>query len=226
MGYTAGYTTTKSNDFNTTVIAIAGASASGKTLFADTIYKELVEENALNEHDIAFISEDSYYKDQSHLSIEQRIGINYDHPDAFEHQLMQQHINQLKAGESIELPIYSYTEHTRTDKTRTIAPSRIVLIEGIMLLTDPDLRKQFDIQVFMDTPLDICLIRRIGRDMQERGRSFESIITQYELTVRPMYFEFIERCRQLADIVVTKGGKNRAAIDVIKAKIKQLLAAQ
>lgn len=213
----------QTTEFNTTVIAIAGASASGKTLFADTIYKELVEENALSEREIAFISEDSYYKDLSHISMEERVKVNYDHPDAFEHQLMIEHINQLKSGNPIELPIYSYTEHTRTDKTRTIQPSRIVLIEGIMLLTDPDLRKQFDIQVFMDTPLDICLIRRIGRDMQERGRTFDSIINQYEATVRPMYFEFIERCRQLADIVVTKGGKNRAAIDIIKAKIKQLI---
>lgn len=207
----------------TTVIAIAGASASGKTLFADTIYKELIEENALNAQDIAFISEDSYYKDQSDLTFEQRIEVNYDHPDAFEHELMIEQIKQLKAGQSVELPIYSYTEHTRTDKTRTIQPSRIILIEGILLLTNPDLRKQFDIKVFMDTPLDICLIRRISRDMKERGRTFDSIINQYEKTVRPMYFEFIERCRQLADIVVTKGGKNRAAIDVIKAKIKQLL---
>lgn len=207
----------------TTVIAIAGASASGKTLFADTIYQELVEENALSERDIAFISEDAYYKDQSHLSMAERIKVNYDHPEAFEHQLMVKHINQLKSGHTIQLPIYSYQEHTRTDQYRVIQPSRIILIEGIMLLTDPDLRKLFDIKVFMDTPLDICLIRRIDRDMQERGRTFNSIITQYRETVRPMYFEFIERSRQLADIVVTKGGKNRAAIDVIKAKINQLL---
>ena len=207
----------------TTVIAIAGASASGKTLFADTIYKELIEEDALGEGDIAFISEDSYYRDQSGMSVEERIATNYDHPDAFEHQLMVDHINTLKSGKPVELPIYSYTEHTRTNQTRLIKPSRIILIEGIMLLTDPQLRSQFDIQVFMDTPLDICLIRRISRDMQERGRTFDSIITQYEKTVRPMYFEFIERSRQLADIVVTKGGKNRAAIDVIKAKIKSLL---
>ena len=207
----------------TTVIAIAGASASGKTLFADTIYKELIEEDALGEGDIAFISEDSYYRDQSGMSVEERIATNYDHPDAFEHQLMVDHINTLKSGKPVELPIYSYTEHTRTNQTRQIKPSRIILIEGIMLLTDPQLRSQFDIQVFMDTPLDICLIRRISRDMQERGRTFDSIITQYEKTVRPMYFEFIERSRQLAAIVVTKGGKNRAAIDVIKAKIKSLL---
>ena len=207
----------------TTVIAIAGASASGKTLFADTIYKELIEEDALGEGDIAFISEDSYYRDQSGMSVEERIATNYDHPDAFEHQLMVDHINTLKSGKPVELPIYSYTEHTRTNQTRLIKPSRIILIEGIMLLTDPQLRSQFHIQVFMDTPLDICLIRRISRDMQERGRTFDSIITQYEKTVRPMYFEFIERSRQLADIVVTKGGKNRAAIDVIKAKIKSLL---
>lgn len=208
---------------NTTVIAIAGASASGKTLFADTIYKELTQEHALGESDIAFISEDSYYRDQSEMSLAERIQTNYDHPDAFEHKLMVEHINTLKSGKAIDLPIYSYTEHSRTHQTRHVKPSKIILIEGIMLLTDPQLRNLFDIQVFMDTPLDICLIRRISRDMQERGRTFESIITQYEKTVRPMYFEFIERSRQLADIVVTKGGKNRTAIDLLKAKIKQLL---
>jgi uridine kinase len=222
-GFIMGHSKIQDGELKTTVIAIAGASASGKTLFADTIYHELIEEHALSELDIAFMSEDSYYKDQSNLTLEQRISVNYDHPDAFEHQLLIEHINALKNGQAVDLPIYSYTEHTRTTQTRRIQPSRIILIEGIMLLTDPELRKLYDIQVFMDTPLDICLIRRIARDMQERGRSFESIITQYEQTVRPMYFEFIERSRQLADIVITKGGRNRAAIDVIKAKIKQLL---
>lgn len=209
--------------YNTTVIAIAGASASGKTLFADTIYKELVKEHALGETDIAFISEDAYYRDQSHLSLDQRVKINYDHPDAFEHELLIEHLNSLKNGQPVELPVYSYTEHTRTKQTHTIAPSKIVLVEGILLLSDPKLRSMFDITVFMDTPLDICLLRRISRDMQDRGRSFDSIVSQYEQTVRPMYFEFIERCRQFADLVVTKGGKNRAAIEVIKAKIRHLL---
>ncbi|MFT5164150.1 MAG: uridine kinase [Alteromonadaceae bacterium] len=210
--------------FKTTVIAIAGASASGKTLFADTIYQELIKENSLGEGGIAFISEDSYYRDQSEMLLEERIKTNYDHPDAFEHQLMVEHIMALKNGHTIDVPIYSYTEHTRTNKARHIKPARIILVEGIMLLTDPKLRNLFDIRVFMDTPLDICLIRRISRDMQERGRTFDSIVNQYEKTVRPMYFEFIERCRQMADIVVTKGGKNRTAIEVIKAKINQLLA--
>lgn len=208
---------------NTTVIAIAGASASGKTLFANTIYKELVKEHALGQSDISFISEDAYYRDQSHLTLEERVKINYDHPDAFEHQLLMNHIEMLKTGQAIELPVYSYTEHTRTNETKPVQPSKIVLVEGILLLSDPQLRSMFDIAVFMDTPLDICLIRRISRDMQERGRSFESIISQYEKTVRPMYFEYIERCRQFADLVVTKGGKNRAAIEVIKAKIRHLL---
>lgn len=212
------------SQFNTTIIAIAGASASGKTLFADTIYQELVKENAPGEGGIAFISEDSYYRDQSHMALDERVKTNYDHPDAFEHQLMVDHLNALKNGQAIDLPVYSYTEHTRTDKVRHIKPARIILVEGIMLLTNPQLRALFDMQVFMDTPLDICLIRRISRDMQERGRTFESIVNQYEKTVRPMYFEFIERCRQMADIVVTKGGKNRTAIEVIKAKINQLLA--
>ena len=211
-------------EFKTTVIAIAGASASGKTLFADTIYQELIKESQTGQAGIAFISEDSYYRDQSHMPLEERLKTNYDHPDAFEHTLLVEHINQLKSGHSVDLPVYSYTQHTRTDKVRKLRPSRIILVEGIMLLTDPRLRSLFDITVFMDTPLDICLIRRISRDMQERGRTFDSIVKQYEKTVRPMYFEFIERSRQLADIVITKGGKNRTGIEVIKAKINELLA--
>ena len=214
----------KMGEFKTTVIAIAGASASGKTLFADTIYQELIKESQTGQAGIAFISEDSYYRDQSHMPLEERLKTNYDHPDAFEHTLLVEHINQLKSGHSVDLPVYSYTQHTRTDKVRKLRPSRIILVEGIMLLTDPRLRSLFDITVFMDTPLDICLIRRISRDMQERGRTFDSIVKQYEKTVRPMYFEFIERSRQLADIVITKGGKNRTGIEVIKAKINELLA--
>ncbi|MEH8021930.1 MULTISPECIES: uridine kinase [Rheinheimera] len=205
-----------------TIIAIAGASASGKSLFASTVYQELVAE--LGDERIAILSEDAYYRDQSHLSFEQRILTNYDHPAAFEHQLLTSHLHALRSGEAIKMPQYSYKTHTRTEETITVQPAKVVLVEGILLLTDARLRSQFDITVFMDTPLDICLLRRIKRDLEDRGRSLSSVTEQYETTVRPAFFEFIAPSKQYADLVVTRGGKNQIAVDIIKTKIRQLLA--
>ena len=211
---------TMSSKKATTFIAIVGASASGKSLFAETIYKELVAE--LGTDDISILKEDAYYRDQSDLDFEERVKTNYDHPKAFEHSLLIEHLEALSNGESIECPTYSYQTHTRTDETRTVHPAKIILIEGILLLTDPELCDLFDIKVYMDTPLDICLIRRIQRDMVERGRSLESITEQYTSTVRPMYYQFIEPSKIHADLVITRGGKNRIAIEVLKANIRQL----
>lgn len=205
-----------------TIIAIAGASASGKSLFASTVYQELVAE--LGGERIAILSEDAYYRDQSHLSFEQRTLTNYDHPAAFEHELLASHLNALRNGKAIQMPQYSYKTHTRTDETITVQPAKVILVEGILLLTDEQLRQQFDITVFMDTPLDVCLLRRIKRDLEERGRSLGSVTEQYENSVRPAFFEFIAPSKQHADLVVTRGGKNQIAIDIIKAKIRQLLA--
>lgn len=206
---------------NTTVIAITGASASGKTLLAETIFDELAQE--LGPDQISFLSEDAYYRKQDHLEMAVREKTNYDHPEAFEHELLKEHIRQLKSGQAIEMPKYCYKTHTRLSETTPVKPAQIILIEGIMLLTSPELYKEFDIKVFMDTPPDICLIRRLERDIQQRGRSFDSVITQYKTTVRPMYMAFIEPSKQVADLIVTNGGKNRIAIDVLKAQIKQLL---
>ncbi|MGI5308657.1 uridine kinase [Rheinheimera sp. WS51] len=205
-----------------TIIAIAGASASGKSLFASTVYQELVAE--LGDKRIAILSEDAYYRDQSHLSLEQRILTNYDHPSAFEHQLLASHLLALRNNEAIRMPQYSYTQHTRTEETILVQPAKVILVEGILLLTDEHLRSQFDISVFMDTPLDVCLLRRMKRDLEERGRSISSVAEQYENTVRPAFFEFIAPSKQYADLVVTRGGKNQIAIDIIKTKIRQLLA--
>lgn len=207
---------------NTTIIAIAGASASGKSLFASTVYRELVAE--LGTGGIAILAEDAYYRDQSHLSFEQRLLTNYDHPSAFEHELLFKHLQQLRAGHAIEMPQYNYKTHTRMKETINVVPGRVIMVEGILLLSDPELREQFDISVFMDTPLDICLLRRIRRDLEERGRSMASITEQYEETVRPAFFEFILPSKQFADLVVTRGGQNEIAIDLIKSKIRQLLA--
>ena len=204
----------------TTVIAIAGASASGKSLFAETIYRELLPE--LGQDGISIIKEDAYYRDQSSLSMDERAQNNYDHPRAFEHELLSSQLTSLIAQQSIDCPVYCYKTHTRTDETLTIKPTKIILVEGILLLSNPQLRDCFDIKVYMDTPLDICLIRRIKRDTQERERSLESITNQYLTTVRPMYYQFIEPSKAWADLVITRGGKNRMAIEVLKAKIRQL----
>ncbi len=204
----------------TTVIAIAGASASGKSLFAETIYNELLPE--LGKDGISIIKEDAYYRDQSHLTMDERIQTNYDHPKAFEHELLSEHLTALIAQKNVNCPVYCYKTHTRTQETVKVKSTKIILVEGILLLSNPQLRDCFDIKVYMDTPLDICLIRRIERDTIERERSLISITTQYLSTVRPMYYQFIEPSKAWADIVITRGGKNRMAIEVLKAKIRQL----
>ncbi|CAM4238094.1 uridine kinase [Pseudoalteromonas byunsanensis] len=204
-----------------TIIAIAGASASGKSLFTQTIYNELI--NELESGAIAIIEEDAYYKDQSHLPFEHRTQTNYDHPDAFEHDLLRSHLEQLRLGNQVEVPTYDYAQHTRSSETRTVTPAKILIIEGILLLSDPALSEEFDIKVFIDTPLDICLLRRMQRDIEQRGRSLPSVVEQYQATVRPMFYQFIEPSKHNADLVVTRGGMNRVAIDIIKSKIKYLL---
>lgn len=203
------------------VIAIAGASASGKSLIASTIYKEL--KNELGTDNIGIISEDAYYRDQSHLTMEERIKTNYDHPNSIDHHLLVEHLRQLKQGNAIEIPEYDYTEHNRKTTTKHFEPKKIIILEGILLLTDENIRNEINVSIFVDAPLDICFIRRLQRDMVERGRSMESVISQYRKTVRPMFLQFIEPSKQYADIIVPKGGKNRIAIDILKAQIKQLL---
>lgn len=209
------------NNQSITIIAIAGASASGKSLFAETLYKELTTE--LGPGLIAIISEDAYYKDLQHLPVEERAQQNFDHPDAFEHDLMTRQLLQLREGQAIECPTYCYKTHSRKEETETIQPAPIIIVEGILLLNDEILREQFDISVFMDSPLDICLLRRITRDVNERGRAIDGIAQQYEKTVRPMFYKFIEPSKHYADLIVTRGGKNRIAMSIIKAKIKHLL---
>ncbi|MFQ6371087.1 uridine kinase [Shewanella sp. YIC-542] len=204
------------------IIGIAGASASGKSLIARTIYEELCRDLGTNE--IGVISEDSYYRDQSHLPMEQRVLTNYDHPKALDHELLARHLQQLKNGEPAEIPCYSYVEHTRTGESQLMTPKKVIILEGILLLTDPTLRGLMDASVFMDTPLDVCLIRRLRRDVEERGRTMESVLTQYHNTVRPMYLQFIEPSKQYADIIVPRGGKNRIATDILKTRIQHLLS--
>ncbi|GAB1060059.1 MULTISPECIES: uridine kinase [Shewanella] len=204
------------------VIGIAGASASGKSLIAKTIFEELCRD--LGTDQIGVINEDAYYRDQSHMSMDERVKTNYDHPKALDHELLSTHLVALKQGQAVDIPCYSYAEHTRTSDTLKMTPKKVIILEGILLLTDPKLRELMDASVFMDTPLDICLLRRLTRDVAERGRTMESVISQYQKTVRPMFLQFIEPSKQYADIIVPRGGKNRIATDILKARIQHLLA--
>ena len=203
------------------IIGIAGASASGKSLIAQTIYEELVAE--LGAGEIGVISEDCYYKDQSHLTMEERVKTNYDHPSSMDHSLLVEHLGSLLKGEGVEIPQYSYSEHTRMSEVTRFAPRKVIILEGILLLTDNRLRDLMDASIFMDTPLDICLLRRLVRDVQERGRTMDSVLKQYQKTVRPMFMQFIDPSKQYADVIVPRGGKNRIAIDMLKARIRHML---
>jgi uridine kinase len=153
--------------------------------------------------------------------MEERVKTNYDHPSAMDHDLLLQHLQAVKAGQDIELPVYSYVEHTRTQQTHHLKAKKVIILEGILLLTDARLRQELNFSIFVDTPLDICLMRRMKRDVNERGRSMDSVMSQYQKTVRPMFLQFIEPSKQYADIIVPRGGKNRIAIDILKAKINQ-----
>jgi len=199
------------------IIGISGASASGKSLLSSTIVSELGSDQ------VVVISEDAFYKDHSKISLEERAKINYDHPDSFDHELLYQQLLKIQAGEAVEIPIYNFSLHTREKKTRAIGQHRIIVLEGILLFSEQKLRSIMDIRIFMDTPLDTCLIRRLKRDVKERGRSLDCVLQQYEDTVRPMYLQFIEPSKRYADIIVPRGGGNRIAIDMIKAKMRELL---
>lgn len=202
---------------STIIIGISGASASGKSLLANTIVNELGSDQ------VVVISEDAYYKDHSDLPFEERAKSNYDHPDSMDHELLVQHLRQLQLGKSIEIPIYNHSLHIREKATRSVGQHAIIVLEGILLFVDPHVREMMDIRIFMETALDICLIRRLKRDIKERGRSLDSVLKQYEDTVRPMYLQFIDPSKRYADLIVPRGGNNRIAIDMIKAKMRELL---
>lgn len=202
-------------------IGIAGASASGKSLLSQTILLELQYE--LGEDAIAILKEDSYYRARDELTFEEREQINYDHPSAFDHDLLIDHIDALAKQQSIEVPVYDYTLHNRAKNTQIMRPTRVIIVEGILLLHDKKIRQRMDAKVFIDTDLDICLLRRLKRDIEERGRTVDSVIEQYKRTVRPMFLEFVQPSKQYADIIVPRGGKNRVVIEMLKARITQML---
>jgi len=199
------------------LIGISGASGSGKTLVAQNIF------NRLGSDKVVIIEEDSYYKDLSNIPFNERTGRNFDHPDAFDHNLLVSHIKELLDGKSITFYTYDYKTHSRTDQKITVGPHKIIVLEGILILNEPQLRELMDIKVHIDTAPDICFIRRLKRDINERGREVDSVIKQYMETVRPMYFQFIEPSKRHADIIIPQGGKNIVAIDIVTTKIKSLL---
>ncbi len=201
------------------IIAIAGASGSGKSLFTENLLKEFEQEG----RPVQILREDHYYRAQDHLPMNEREKNNYDHPRAFEHELLVDHLHSLKQGNSIEYPTYCYKTHTRLTERETLHSAPVIIIEGIMLLASPELEPMYDVKIFVDTPLDICLLRRIKRDIAERGRTLESVANQYESTVKPMYHQFIAPSRFTADVIVTQGGENYIALDVIKSHIQQAL---
>jgi len=202
----------------TVLIGIAGASGSGKTLVARTICE------AFGANEVVIIQEDAYYKDLMHLPFEERTKVNFDHPDAFDHGFLGQQIQRLQSGETIEHPEYDYAAHTRKQGGAKVGPHEIIILEGILILAVPELREMMDIKIFIDTDPDVCLIRRIRRDTEERGRSLDSVLNQYQKTVRPMYLQFVEPSKRYADIIIPHGGKNFIAIDIVKSKIEKLLA--
>jgi uridine kinase len=204
-----------------TIIGIAGASGAGKSSLANELHDQLLRNRT--SADIAILHEDAYYRRQDDLSLDERIKTNYDHPAAFEHNLMTHHLEELISGRSVDVPVYDYAVHNRSEQTVTLEPSRILIVEGILLLHDAALRDQLDLKVFVDVPLDICLSRRILRDSQERGRDISSVLNQYHRTVRPMFFEFVEPSKDHADLIVPGGGANKKAIEVLHGHLDRVL---
>ena len=200
------------------VIGIAGGTCSGKTSIASILIEEFRYTNSVN-----IIKEDDYYKDQSNLPMEEREKTNYDHPLAFDFDLMQNHIKQLIEGKAIEKPTYDYTIHNRSKNTEVIYPSDVLIIEGLFTLYTKEIRDLEDIKIFVDTPADIRFIRRLKRDVAERARTVESITTQYLTTVKPMHDQFLEPTKQYADIIIPQGKENKVAIDLLKTKINSIL---
>jgi uridine kinase len=198
------------------IIGIAGGTGSGKTTVARSIYDRVGKDR------IDWISHDSYYRNFDALTAEERHRINFDHPDSLETELLARHIDVLCKGSSVEVPVYDFTTHSRKVETHRVEPRRVIIVEGILVLAEPELRKRIDIKLFVDTPADIRFVRRLTRDIQQRGRSFESVIQQYMTTVRPMHEEFVEPSKRYADLIIPEGGENQVAIEAIIARVQNL----
>jgi uridine kinase len=198
-------------------IGFAGGTASGKT----TAARRLVER--LADHPVAFLDQDSYYKDLAHLPMSERANFNFDHPDAFDTDLFVAHLRELKQGRGVDKPVYSFTEFTRGADTARVNPGDVIIAEGILLLAIESVRREMDIKCFIDADDDVRVIRRVSRDVKERGRDFDGVIAQYFRTVRPMHYGFVEPSKRYADIIIPRGGNNDIAIDMVAAAVRQRL---
>ncbi len=198
-------------------LGLSGGTGSGKTTIADEISKALGPDNAV------IIHQDSYYLDRSLLPTDDRDRINFDHPSAFEWKLLKEHIRSLRSGRPIQKPVYNFHTHSRMPETTKVAPRPVLIIEGILVFDDPELREMMDIKVYVDADADVRFIRRLDRDVRERGRSLESIVDQYMTTVRPMHLQFVEPAKRYADIIIPEGGHNRVALDTLIARIRSML---
>ncbi|MBB1080120.1 uridine kinase [Limosilactobacillus sp. STM2_1] len=204
-------------DKHPVIIGVTGGSGSGKTTVSKKIYDQL------HGQAIQIINEDTYYNDQADMTMEERKAVNYDHPLAFDTDLLIKQLSTLRNNKAIEMPVYDYKQYTRSNKTVHVEPTDVIILEGILILDDERLRDLMDIKIYVDTEDDIRIIRRIQRDMVERGRSLESIITQYLATVKPMHHQFVEPTKRYADIIIPNGGENQVAIDLLTTKIRDIL---
>ncbi|NLE43154.1 MAG: uridine kinase [Chloroflexi bacterium] len=202
------------------IIGVAGGTGSGKTTIANEIL------HRVGTRHIAVIPHDAYYRDLSHLPLSERIRVNFDHPDALETELMIRHLIALKQGRPVDIPVYDFTTHTRTLQTLHIEPAPVILVEGILIFAEPGLRVLFDIKIYVDTDADVRFIRRLRRDVEERGRSVESVCDQYLSTVKPMHLEFVEPSKRYADIIVPEGGFNEVAVQMVAARMRGMLEEQ
>jgi len=200
------------------VVGIAGGTGSGKTTVAEKLASAMPPGRCVT------IEHDAYYRDQGHLPPEDREAINYDHPSVLDSALLALHLRELRDGRPVEVPIYDFATHTRRRDTRSVAPARVILVEGILVFAEPALREQMDIKIFVDTDADIRLMRRIRRDLEERGRTFQSVRDQYHATVRPMHIEYVEPSKRWADLIVPEGGDNRVALDVLLGQLWRVVA--
>lgn len=204
-------------DGNCIIIGVAGGSGSGKTTVAHNLIKTFKAEDAV------LVEQDAYYKELTGLTLEERAKVNFDHPNSIEFDLLREHLLTLKSGKAIERPIYDFSMHSRKEEKVTINPSRIIIVEGILIFAVPEIRELFDVKIFVDTDADEMLLRRIERDINERGRTFDSVRDQYLSTVKPMYLEFAEPSKRYADIIIPRGGENKIAINMVIAKLKRYL---
>ena len=207
-----------STPFKPITIAVAGGTGSGKTTISNAIL------NRVGENNIAYLPHDTYYKDFDDLPLHEREMRNFDHPDALDTHILIDNIRQLQLGQATQIPIYDFVHHQRLTETRTVGPQPIILVEGILIFAEPELRQLFDVKIFVDTDADIRFIRRLKRDIAERGRTVESVIDQYMQTVRPMHLKFVEPSKRYADVIIPEGGHNMVAIDMLADRIRTMLA--